>query len=64
MDKFREIRPVVLGIARKGNKYGIITLQNEVVVDFIYSRISLFYNGIAIAKKDDYSGAIDIKEMS
>jgi WG containing repeat len=45
--------------AQKNGKYGVINLNNEVIVDFVYERISRFQEGYAPVENGYKFGYID-----
>lgn len=46
-------------IVRKNGKYGVVTIDNHIIINLEYDSISQFYNDVAIARKNNKAGAID-----
>lgn len=61
-DKFDDIKEINIDkiVAKKDNKYGIISINGETVIDFTYDDLKFIYTDTYIAKKDNKYGIIDI----
>lgn len=48
-------------VINNGSKYGIVDINDNIVVDFIYDKFHSKYENIVIMKKNDFYGLIDLK---
>ncbi len=57
-DSIIQIHGDTVAVAKKGTKWGIITLKNAAVTGFIYDWIGIFYEGIATFSRKDGMGTL------